>query len=93
MKEHFRCSMKPVPNPANVIQGEQYRITLITDRLVRFEYESQGRFVDDATQTVWYRDLGMVPFERREKNGRLLSILDWKKEKSLENGTCCYLSL
>ena len=69
MKEHFRCSMKPVPNPANVIQGEQYRITLITDRLVRFEYESQGRFVNDATQTVWYRDLGTVPFERREKNG------------------------
>ena len=90
MKEHFRCSMKPVPNPANVIQGEQYRITLITDRLVRFEYESQGRFVDDATQTVWYRDLGMVPFERREKNGffeiqteKLVIRYDEKDRKSV----------
>lgn len=62
MKQHFRVRTAPMPNPANVIRGENYRITVLTDRLIRLEFSENGRFCDEATQTVWFRDLGSVPF-------------------------------
>ena len=36
----------PAMNPDSVIQGDHWRIGLITDALVRFEWSDSGRFVD-----------------------------------------------
>nr|WP_319020635.1 TIM-barrel domain-containing protein [Bifidobacterium eulemuris] len=44
-----------------VIQGEHWRIGLITDALVRFEWSDSGVFVDDATQMTMVRDFNEVP--------------------------------
>ena len=67
MKQQFICDRKPKARPENVITGAGYRITFLTDRLVRFEYDRSGEFVDDASQVIWYRDLEDVPFEIRHK--------------------------
>lgn len=71
METHFVCDTRPKANPANVIQGNAYRITFITDRLVRFEYNEAGCFVDEASQMVWYRDLDEVAFEMKKNKGIL----------------------
>ena len=38
-----------------IIQGEGYRISLLTDRLIRLEYSKKNIFTDAATQTVLNR--------------------------------------
>ena len=61
MKERYLVKTRPVALPENCICGKNYRLTLLTDRLVRLEYDEAGQFEDRATQTVWYRDLPAVP--------------------------------
>jgi alpha-glucosidase (family GH31 glycosyl hydrolase) len=39
-----------------VVSGEHWRIGVLTDYLVRFEWSDSGRFVDDPTQVVVNRD-------------------------------------
>lgn len=39
----------------NIVLGKNYRITFLTDRLVRFEYNESGAFVDEASQVIWYQ--------------------------------------
>ena len=49
-----------------MIRGKCYRITLLTERLVRMEYSPEGRFTDEATQTVLNRDFPKVDYTCRE---------------------------
>ena len=48
-------------NPASVaetkavVQGERYRFTLLSDKVIRLEYSPTGRFVDAQTQIVLNR--------------------------------------
>ncbi len=56
----------PMCRRENVVQGETYRITVLTDCLVRLEYEKDGKFEDRATQTVVNRDFPPVAFETNE---------------------------
>ena len=39
VKQHFRLDTHPVADPANVVQGDRYRITVLDAGLVRLEYE------------------------------------------------------
>ncbi len=71
MKQHFICETEPLARKENVVQGEGYRITAITGRLIRFEYDRDNCFEDRATQTVWFRDLGSVPLGVERKDGFL----------------------
>ncbi len=45
-----------------LIQGEHYRISVLTDRLVRLEYSPSRQFVDRPTQLAIRRDLGLADF-------------------------------
>ena len=67
MKQQFICERRPKADPRNIVLGKNYRITFLTDRLVRFEYNESGAFVDEASQVIWYRDLEEVPFEIKQK--------------------------
>ncbi|MBW3091912.1 alpha-glucosidase [Bifidobacterium sp. 82T10] len=61
----------PRMNPQCVVQGDRWRIGILTDSLVRLEWSDSGAFVDDRTQTVVNRDFGSVPrFDvRRDADG------------------------
>ena len=48
------------PNSENVYLADKVRITLVTDRLFRFEYAEDGKFEDRETLAVLNRDLGPV---------------------------------
>lgn len=55
-----RFSIQAKPESTNVVyQNGDLRITLLTPCLLRVE---TGNITDSATQTVWNRDLGTVPF-------------------------------
>ena len=43
MKEHFRIETQPVADPANVVQGDRYRITVLDTGLVRLEWSDDRR--------------------------------------------------
>lgn len=54
------------PNPSSVIKGNKYRITVLTDGLLRLEYSESGRFEDYPTELVWYRNLDKPHFTFQE---------------------------
>ena len=51
--------------------GKNYRITFLTERLVRLEYQSEGRFEDRPTTAVQCRDFPPVEVEVRRFPGRV----------------------
>lgn len=53
---------KPLANPAALIRGERYRITVLTACLLRLEYEPEGQFLDTATQVALCRDFPVPAF-------------------------------
>ena len=57
---------KAKPNEKNVIQGEKYRFTVLTERLIRMEYSEEGIFEDRPTELVWYRNMPRVEFKLKE---------------------------
>ncbi len=65
--QHFEKDMeKAVANKENVIEGKSYRFTVLTDNLIRLEYNKNGVFQDKPTELVWYRNMEKVPFEKKE---------------------------
>ena len=44
--------------PENVVCAPNVRISMLTDRMVRFEWSADGKFEDRETLAVLNRDLG-----------------------------------
>ncbi len=57
---------------AAIFKGDTYRITVLTDRLLRLEFQEDGIFEDLPTQAVVCRDFPDVPCEVRREDGRLI---------------------
>lgn len=80
--------MHPIAKSSNIIQGEKYRITMLTEALVRLEYSEEGIFNDDATQIVINRDFRETEYRffEDEKSIRIetsnIKLLYDKKEFS-----------
>ncbi|ROR96393.1 alpha-glucosidase (family GH31 glycosyl hydrolase) [Salana multivorans] len=67
---------RPAPaNPAAVVQGDTYRFTVLTPRLIRMEWSPDGRFVDERSQLVVDRDFPVPAFTVTQVPGGGLEIL------------------
>ena len=67
--EQFTLDRKrAVANKKNIIQGEKFRFTVLTERLIRLEYNDNGIFIDDPTELVLYRDLKTPEFQVSDNN-------------------------
>ncbi len=53
-------------NEGNVLQGKKYRFTILTERLIRFEYSETGEFVDSITSFAWNRDFPKCDFSVKQ---------------------------
>lgn len=77
------------PIKENVIQGEKYRFTILSERLIRMEYNKDGIFEDRPTELVWYRNMPKVEFTLKQDK-RYLEIttsyfrLTYTKNKPFE---------
>ncbi|WP_341465711.1 TIM-barrel domain-containing protein [Clostridium pasteurianum] len=70
MKTHPECHRDAV------VQGSNYRFTVLTSKLIRLEYNSKGLFEDRATQTVLNRNFPVPQFEIIDKENSLEIITD-----------------
>ena len=74
-----------------IIQGNKYRFTVLTDRLIRLEYSETGVFEDRASQNVIFRDFDRPMFVVNESDTLLqistnYFVLSYVKNKSLGSG-------
>ncbi len=53
-------------NEECVFQGNKYRISLLTERLIRLEYSEEGIFEDRPTQLAWHRNFEAPKFNVKE---------------------------
>lgn len=67
----FLWPVRPVALPENCVRGKHYRMTVLTDRLIRMEYDPAGKFEDRASQRVFYRDLPACPYSVARAEGLL----------------------
>lgn len=68
--------MNPVAKHECMVQGDTYRISILTDRLIRLEYSISGQFEDCATQTVLNRNFDIPNFRVWEKKDKLEIITE-----------------
>ncbi len=72
--------------PESIFQGQTYRITILTERLIRFEYSKDGVFFDDLTELVRNRNFEVPEFQVQQDD-KYLEIttkyfqLQYAKEK------------
>ena len=55
-----------IANEKAVFKGKYYRITILTERLIRFEYSNEGIFEDRPTQLVLFRKFDVPPLSVRQ---------------------------
>ena len=76
-----------VANEACILQGNKYRFTVLTERLIRLEYNENGIFEDSPTELVWHRNLDKPEFNViNNKNNLIIETkyftLNYVKEAS-----------
>lgn len=69
-------SPHPKPNPKAIVQGSTYRFTVLTDRLIRMEWDAQGVFEDRATKMAFHRAFPVPEYQVIEREERLEIITD-----------------
>ena len=74
MDKIYRLPAKPEAKEANVVKGDKYRITVLTEGLLRLEYSEDGVFEDRATQTVLNRDFPETDYEVKETEEELVLV-------------------
>ena len=87
MYEHFKYdASKGISNEKSVFKGRNYRITILTERLIRLEYSEEGLFYDGLTDNVLNRKFSVPEFQVNE-DSKYLEIttkyfkLQYQKEK------------
>ena len=64
---------RPNMREASTLQGEHWRIGILTESLIRFEWSDSGEFEDNLTQMVVNRDFGADPqFTVTHRDGLLI---------------------
>ena len=66
MKATDIWTIRPAADPQAIIRGEGYRITVLTDRLLRLEYDADNRFRDTATQMALCREFPVPEYTVEE---------------------------
>ena len=79
-----------------VVQGEHYRFTLLTSKLIRMEYAEDGIFEDRPTQAVWNRQFEVPEYRVVEDDSQLQIItqhLHLYYQKGKFKGSSLYIDL
>ena len=66
-------------NNENIIKGTKYRFTILSEILIRMEYNETGVFVDNYTELVRNRNFNKVNFKKQEDEKYLVIETDYFK--------------
>jgi hypothetical protein len=69
--KRFKIDCSPVADKNQTIANGKTRLTVIAPCLLRVEVQKDGKFCNEPTQSVWFRDFCKTNFETTEKNGVL----------------------
>ena len=67
--KRFKIDCSPVAAKNQVYVNGGTRLTVITPCMLRVEKQKDGKFCDEPTQSVWFRDFCKCDFEKKEANG------------------------
>ena len=91
MSNHFKIDVsKGLAKPNCIFKGQKYRITILSDVLIRFEYSETGKFNDYPTIQVINRKFENEPKFIVKQDEKFLNIqndyfiLEYSKEKPFE---------
>ena len=71
LDSHLIAKTYPVANEKNIVFFNDYRITVLADRLFRIEKDSEKLFCDKATQSIWYRNVDAQDFKVKKFLGKV----------------------
>ena len=89
---HFES--KPLAQPEAVVSGSHYRFTVLTDRVIRYEWSHDGKFEDRASTFAINRNFPPPKFQVVERNDELEIIneyfhLSYDKKRFSPSGLLC----
>ncbi|EXJ61399.1 uncharacterized protein A1O5_11714 [Cladophialophora psammophila CBS 110553] len=92
---HFES--KPVAHPDAVVAGPHYRFTILTDRLIRYEWSYDGKFEDRASTFAINREFPVPKFQVVDRAEELEIInehfhLSYDKKRFSASGLLCSFS-
>jgi alpha-glucosidase (family GH31 glycosyl hydrolase) len=76
VKPDYRITTRPQADTAAVVQGDLFRITVLTSGLLRLEYSPDGVFEDRASAFALFRDLPVPWFRLIETDHHLEIVTD-----------------
>ena len=71
LDKQFHLNLDGRPNPKCVVQGKNYRFTVLTSQMLRMEYDADGEFEDRPSQVVWNRNFDCPEFTVRDQENCL----------------------
>ena len=89
LNKHLIVKTQPKPNSQNLVFWENYRITVLGDRLFRIEQNDNLQFLDQATQVIWFRNAPKQKFTILKGKTNLTIITDKCKLKIEKNREKC----
>ncbi len=87
LEQHFKVDYKnAIAHKEAIFQGNKYRITILTERLIRFEYDANGNFFDHPTEFARFRNFKLPEFKVEEDDKTLVIqtkyfVLQYIKER------------
>jgi hypothetical protein len=69
--KQFELHLESKPNLEAVVQTSSWRFTLLTSRLIRVEYDPNGRFEDHPSQVFWHRNWPAPSYHHATRKGIL----------------------
>ena len=63
--EHFKLTLQPRAARDAMVQADNVRFTLLTERLIRLEFHPENCFEDRASQAFWFREQPVPEFTSR----------------------------
>ncbi|EXJ89556.1 hypothetical protein A1O3_02623 [Capronia epimyces CBS 606.96] len=95
--QSYLFESKPLAHPEATVTGPHYRFTLLTDRLLRYEWSYDGKFEDRASTFAINREFAVPRFQAIDRPDDLEIITDhlhlsYDKKRFSPSGLLCSFS-
>lgn len=84
---HFKLDLAPIAHQDAIVQCANARFTVLMDRLIRMEYQSNGKFEDGPSQAFWFRHQSVPSFTAEMSDNGLLIETDGLKLRYVVDST------